>query len=190
MSNEGTSVNEASTTVEETPDESAGSVESVAEEAVAEEALDEIDELAAARKEAQDNLEGWQRARAEFANYKKRVERDLNENYQRAALDTLGKLLPIIDDFERAMDNTPPEIKEDTWIDGISLIQRKFEKLLEEHEIVVINPVGEPFDPHCHEAIGTDDSSDVESGHVTLTLQKGYACGKYVLRPAIVRVAG
>ncbi len=190
MSKEKTSTNEASATVEETPDENAGSVESVAEEAIAEEALDEIDELAAARKEAQDNLEGWQRSRAEFTNYKKRIERGLSENYQRAALDALSKLLPIIDDFERAMDNTPDEIKENTWIEGIALIQRKFEKLLEEHEVVVIDPVGEPFDPHCHEAIGTDDDSDVESGCVTLTLQKGYACGKNVLRPAIVRVAG
>jgi molecular chaperone GrpE len=72
----------------------------------------------------------------------------------------------------------------------VTLIQRKFEKLLEEHKIVALDPVGEEFDPNQHEAVGVDNDTDVESGHVSETLQKGYMSGDYVLRPAMVRVAG
>jgi molecular chaperone GrpE len=69
------------------------------------------------------------------------------------------------------------------------MIQRKFDNVLEQYNIEVIDPVGEVFDPNYHEAIGTDDSDDVESGHVTVTLQKGYKAGEQILRPALVRVA-
>lgn len=142
-----------------------------------------------AQKEAQANKDGWQRARAEFANYKKRVERERTEVFQRASLDTLKTLLPVIDDFDRAFDNIPEEINDNPWIGGVSMILRKFENVLEKYEIEVINPAGEPFDPNLHEAVGTEDSDEVESGHVTVTLQKGYKSGNQILRPALVRVA-
>lgn len=142
-----------------------------------------------AQKEAQTNKDGWQRARAEFANYKKRVERERTEVFQRASLDTLKTLLPVIDDFDRAFENVPEEISDNPWIGGVSMIQRKFETVLDKYEIETINPSGELFDPNLHEAVGTDDSDDVESGHVTVTLQKGYKSGDQILRPALVRVA-
>jgi len=145
--------------------------------------------LIEAQKEAQANKDGWQRARAEFANYKKRVEREKTEMFQRASLDTLKALLPVIDDFDRAFDNVPDEISDNPWIGGVSMIQRKFETLLDKYDIEPIDPAGEAFDPNYHEAVGTDDSDDVESGHVTITLQKGYKSGEQVLRPALVRVA-
>lgn len=145
--------------------------------------------LIEAQTEAQTNKDGWQRARAEFANYKKRVEREKTDMFQRASLDTLRALLPIIDDFDRAFDNVPDEISDNPWLGGISMIQRKFDNVLEQYNIEVIDPVGEVFDPNYHEAIGTDDSDDVESGHVTVTLQKGYKAGEQILRPALVRVA-
>ncbi len=142
-----------------------------------------------AQKEAEANKDGWQRARAEFTNYKKRVEREKTEMFQRASLDTLKALLPVIDDFDRAFDNIPDEINDNPWISGVSMIQRKFDTLLEKYEIEPIDPTGEIFDPNYHEAVGTEDSDDVESGHVTVTLQKGYKAGEYVLRPAMVKVA-
>jgi len=142
-----------------------------------------------AQKEALENKDGWQRARAEFANYKKRVERERAEIFQRASLDTLKELLPVIDDFDRAFDSVPEELADNPWIGGITMIQRKFENLLEKYEIEPIDPSGEPFDPNIHEAVGTDDSDEVESGHVTITLQKGYKAGNQVLRPALVKVA-
>lgn len=143
----------------------------------------------AAVSEAEKNLQGWQRTLAEFQNYKRRVERESKEIRQKTALDTLVKMLPIIDDFERALASLPDDMKDNPWINGVTLIQSKFQKLLEEYEVSIIDPVGELFDPNQHEAVGRDDDTDVESGHVSATLQKGYQCGERVLRPALVRVA-
>lgn len=139
--------------------------------------------------QAAEYLAGWQRTRAEFANYKKRVERELSESHQRGALDAIGKVLPMIDDFERAMQNTPAEMQDHAWVSGISMLLRKFEKLLSDFDVQTLDPVGEVFDPSRHEALGMDDSDTVASGHVTVTLQKGYIAGDRVLRPALVRVA-
>jgi molecular chaperone GrpE len=142
-----------------------------------------------AQKEASANKDGWQRTLAEFTNYKKRVERERTELFQRASLDTLKELLPVIDDFDRAFQNIPEELSDNPWIGGVSMIQRKFENVLEKYEIEPIDPVGEVFDPNFHEAIGTEDSDEVESGHVCITLQKGYKAGNQVLRSAMVKVA-
>jgi molecular chaperone GrpE len=148
-----------------------------------------IQALIEAQKEAQANKDGWQRARAEFANYKKRVERDRAELFQRAALDTLRTLLPIIDDFDRAFESVPEAFDEDPWFGGVSMIQRKFMTLLEHYEVEAIDPTGDAFDPNLHQAIGAEESDEVESGHVIATLQKGYRAGESVLRLALVKVA-
>jgi molecular chaperone GrpE len=157
--------------------------------AAAGEALDPSAELEKLQAQANDYLNGWQRERAEFANYRKRVDREKEETFQFAAMTVLQKILPVIDDFERAMENTPEEIAEHSWTQGVSLIGGKFRTLLENSGLSEINPVGEPFDPAMHEAVGMDDSENIESGHITVVLQKGYAYGDKVLRPAMVRVA-
>lgn len=147
-------------------------------------------ELEAAQTKAQEYLDGWQRARAEFANYKKRVEREMKDNQHLAAGDTIKAILPIIDDFERALANIPPDLAGNPWINGVSMIQKKFNKFLETANVTVIDPTGQPFDPGQHEAIGTDEPTDAApSGHVTITMQRGYLLGERVLRPALVRVA-
>lgn len=145
--------------------------------------------LIEAQKEAKTNEDGWQRARAEFANYKKRTERERGALFQRAALDTLQGLLPIIDDFDRAFESVPETIGEDPWIGGVTMIQRKFMTLLEQYDVEAIDPTGELFDPNFHQAIGAEESDEVESGHVIETLQKGYRAGENVLRLALVKVA-
>ncbi len=142
-----------------------------------------------AQQEAQSNKDGWQRARAEFANYKKRIERERIELFQRASLDTLKALLPIVDDFDRAFESMPEDISDNPWIGGVSMIQRKFVTLLEQYEVEAIDPTGDLFDPNLHQAIGTEDSDEVESGRVTETLQKGYRAGDKILRLALVKVA-
>ncbi len=153
------------------------------------EEVDLQEQLEKARTEAAEYLEGWQRARAEFANYRKRVERERQDVYQDATMSVLKQLLPIIDDLERAMDHVPPEIADHQWVEGIALIAQKFHTLLESNGLEEINPVGEAFDPIRHEAVGMDDHEEIKSGHVTAVLQKGYAYGDKVLRPALVRVA-
>lgn len=143
----------------------------------------------ALQRQVQEFIGKWQQERADFANYKKRTEREMKDLARNAAVETLMSMLPIIDDLERAMTNIPAELKENPWINGVSAIHRKFQKLLDERGVTLIDPTGQPFDPTHHEAVATEDSSEIESGHVTVTLQKGYALGERVLRPALVRVA-
>ncbi len=187
---------------EETPQEGA---DDGAEEATAEQADETVETpeaeidlpeganllqmLIEAQKEAKANEDGWQRARAEFANYKKRTAKEQRSAFQRGQLDALSSLLTIIDDFDRAFASVPEAISEDPWIGGVSMIQRKFATLLEQYEVEAIDPTGGPFDPNLHQAIGAEDSDEVESGHVISTLQKGYRAGEQILRLALVKVA-
>lgn len=164
-------------------------VESSAEKTDATTGKDATPEIQAIQKQAQEYMAGWQRERAEFANYKKRTEREMKDLAQNAAVEALISLLPIIDDLERAMSSVPAEFKDNPWIGGVLAIHRKFQKMLDDRGVSVIDPTGQVFDPNRHEAVATEDSSNVESGHITVTLQKGYSLGDRVLRPALVRVA-
>jgi molecular chaperone GrpE len=146
-------------------------------------------QLAEAQAKASEYLEQLRRERASFENFRKRTDKEREEANQNATVDTLRKLLPVIDDFERAIANVPPDKANDEVIKGFSLIHRKLLTLLDSAGIKVLDPVGTPFDPAFHEALGQDDASSVKSGHVSAVLQKGYVYGERVLRPALVRVA-
>lgn len=150
---------------------------------ITQEAFDELQARASA------NLDGWQRCRAEFANYKKRVESQMKDSYQNAAADVLKDVVPVIDDFDRAIANIPAELASNPWVTGTSMIQRKLVKLLDDYGVTAIDPTGQPFDANQHEAVGVDDTSDLPSGTVSQTLAKGYKVGERTLRPAMVRVA-
>lgn len=141
------------------------------------------------RRQADEYLDGWQRARAEFANYKKRVERDQSQTYQNAAGSIIKRYLVIVDDLERALKNRPAEGEGAKWAEGIELIYRKMLALLESEGVTLMETEGEIFDPNLHEAILTEDSDQYESGQITEVLQQGYLLGDRVLRPAMVRVA-
>ena len=133
--------------------------------------------------------EGWQRERAEFANFQRRMERELKSMHDRASGDTFKNVLPVLDDFERAMATVPGDLADNAWVNGVAMILRKFYRVLENNNVTIIDPTGQPFDPSRHEAIGMDSEAEVEPGTVTQTLQKGYLVGDRVLRPALVRVA-
>lgn len=145
--------------------------------------------IEAAEARAHEYLEGWQRARAEFANYKKRVEREMKDSHSSAAGTVLKDILPAIDDFERAMSHIPENLQGDPWVGGVGMILRKLNKVLDDYDVTIVDPTGELFDPNRHEAIGMEASDDVEAGHITATMQKGYMLGDRVLRPALVKVA-
>jgi molecular chaperone GrpE len=134
-------------------------------------------------------LDGWQRARADFANYKKRIEREQREAYRRAAGDILTRYLGIVDDLERALKDRPTEGEPSNWADGVELIYRKFHSILEAEGVELIDAMGQPFDPNLHEAISHEDSDEQPAGYVIEVLQQGYRMGDQVLRPALVRVA-
>jgi molecular chaperone GrpE len=155
-----------------------------------EEARNEIDALKEQLEEAEakiaENLDGWQRAQAEFINYKKRVERDREAEYHSMKGDVIKKLLPVLDDLERALENRP---EGEAWGNGVELIARKFHTLLEAEGVRQVEAQGQPFDPNFHEAISNEPSDEVESGHVIAVVQNGYTLGDRVIRPAVVRVA-
>lgn len=145
--------------------------------------------VAALEQKVNEYMIGWQRERADFNNYKKRAEAAIRESQTNGAIDTLTSLIPVIDDLERAMAHIPPELAENPWVNGVGGIHRKFLKILEERGISVVDPVGQPFQPAIHEAVMSEASTEVESGHVIATLQKGYSYGDRTLRPALVKVA-
>lgn len=143
-------------------------------------------QLEEAQAKAAENLDGWQRAQAEFVNYKNRVQRDREADYAAMKGDIFKKVLPVLDDLERALVNRPDG---DAWAEGMLLIARKFQNVLESEGVKRIEAAGKPFDPALHEAISSEPSQEVESGHVIEVVQNGYLLGERVIRPAMVRVA-
>jgi len=143
-------------------------------------------QLEEAQAKAAENLDGWQRAQAEFINYKNRVQRDRELDYASMKGDIIKKVLPVLDDMERALANRPDG---NSWANGMELIARKFQNILEAEGLKRIEAKGQPFDPNFHEAISSEPNEDVESGHVIEIVQNGYKLGERVIRPAMVRVA-
>jgi molecular chaperone GrpE len=146
-------------------------------------------ELEKTRCQCQEYFEGWQRERADFANYKKRIERDQMQLSQSVNGTIIKKYLVIIDDLERALKNRPVDSEGAKWAEGIDLIYRKLQTILESESVKRIPAESAEFDPTIHEAISHEESPDHESGQVIEVLQQGYMIGDRVLRPALVRVA-
>jgi molecular chaperone GrpE len=149
--------------------------------------------LAAAEAKAAEYLEGWQRARAEFANYKRRVEKEQSETQQNATARVVGRFLEVLDDFERAMQDRPaaeadPEVVA-RWATGVTLIQRKLQNLLDAENVERIPAEGAVFDPNLHEAVTHEQSDGHEPGQVIGVIRHGYRIGDRVIRPSLVRVA-
>ena len=143
-------------------------------------------QLERAETKLAESLDGWQRSLADFQNYRKRVERDHELVKASMKGDLIKKVLPMLDDLERALQNRPAE---SAWAGGIELIVRKFQNLLESEGVKRIDAKGTAFDPAFHEAISHEPSEEVESGHVIDVVQNGYMLGERVIRPALVRVA-
>lgn len=158
------------------------------QEAPSEPTLEE--QLAAAQAEAAKNLEGWQRAAADLANYKKRQA----EQVQRLRVDftanIIREILPALDDLDLAFQNVPDTLSEQeaNWVEGFKLVQRKLLKILENNNIQPIDTDGE-FDPNLHEAVTHESSPDHETNAIIGEIRKGYTIDNRVLRPALVRVA-
>ena len=147
------------------------------------------EQLTAAQAEAARNLDGWQRTQAEFANARKRFEKQRVETYVNANADLVAKLLPVIDDLERALESAPAGTGDAPWIAGVNLVFRKMLAVLEELGVQNIPAVGEPFDPNLHEALSEETSEDYESGLIVREMRRGYRLGDRVIRPSLVTVA-
>jgi molecular chaperone GrpE len=141
------------------------------------------------RKEANEHLESWQRERADFKNYINRIEREQEMLRQTLNGALIKKYLVVLDDMERALKNRPTQGDGAAWADGIELILRKLQNILDVEGINRIPAEGELFDPNRHEAISHEDSTNHKSGEIIEVIQQGYLIGDRVLRPALVRVA-
>ncbi len=164
-------------------DEVAAGEESTEVEPTIEEKL----ELALA--ESARNRDSFLRAQAELSNARKRFEKQRQMSYANAQAELIGKLVPVLDDFERAIVNVPDSIREDQWFSGIELVARKLTTILDNMNVTLIEAVGQPFDPNIHEALGQEPSDEHESGIVTREMLKGYQIGNRVIRPSLVYVA-
>ncbi len=147
--------------------------------------------LAEAQAKAEEYLAGWQRERAEFANYRQRVEQQAAQTRARVRGDVFKGLLDILDDLDLALQDPPRRGKAGAWAEGIALIAQKLRNFLQQQGLEPIEPQpGDPFDPYLHEAFAVDEPTDeVPSGHILEVARKGYRVGDQVLRPALVKVA-
>ena len=141
--------------------------------------------LAEAKAKAEDNLAGWQRTQADFINYKRRSEQEKEEIGDFAKAVLALNLLPVLDDFKRALGSIPPRLQNQEWVDGVRLIERKLQSTLEAQGLSEIKALGEPFDPNFHEAVMQAKGKE---GMVIQEVQKGYKFHDRVIQPAKVMV--
>jgi molecular chaperone GrpE len=154
------------------------------------EAVEELTaQLEAAKTLAAEHLASLQRTAADFANFKRRTAEDRERDLGLASEFLLLKLLVVADDFDRALEAMPAELKGVAWIEGISLLDRKLRALLESEGVTPIEAVGRLFDPREHEAITTVPSTGRPEGEVVAEIQRGYRVRDRVLRPALVAIA-
>lgn len=137
------------------------------------------------KTKAEDNLANWQRTQADFINYKRRSEKEKEElgEYSRAAI--VQCVLPILDDFERAISAVPDQEVDSNWVEGIRMIERKLRSILKSEGLSCIEAIGEAFDPYQHEAVRQGSG---EEGVVLDEMQKGYKFNDKVIRASQVVV--
>ena len=168
----------------------------VEEEAAAEPAAEpeeSIETLRAALQEecerTDDLTERWKRSAAEFSNYRKRTEKERAELVKFSNALLITRLLPILDDMQRAFQTLPGKLRQFTWVDGIALVERKLVATLEQEGLAPIEARGKPFDPALHQAIVYEETTDADDGVILEELQTGYKLNDRVIRPTLVKVA-
>ncbi|MGH2445143.1 MAG: nucleotide exchange factor GrpE [Candidatus Limnocylindria bacterium] len=145
-------------------------------------------ELAETRAKGEEHLYNWQRSAADFSNFKRRTDEERGTVTQFSNAILIGKLLGVLDDFDRALESLP-EGADDSWTEGVQLVERKLRSVLESEGVQQIEAIGQPFDPNLHEAVVHEDSADYPDNEVIGELQRGYRLHDRVIRPSLVRVA-
>ena len=131
--------------------------------------------------------ERYMRLMAEFQNFKKRAAKEKTDIHAYANEKLMNELLPVLDNFERALETKTEEVE--SYAKGMELIFNQMKTALENHGLKEIEALGEDFDPSKHNAVMNEDSEEYESGKVCKVLQKGYELNGRVIRPAMVAVA-
>lgn len=128
------------------------------------------------------------RTAADLKNYKRRVEQERTDLVRNAGAGLLLKLLPMLDDFDLAIQHAPASLGNDSWFNGLKGVQRKMLLMLEGEGVKPIEAAGKPFDPNIHEAVMNEDAGPENTGKVTAELRRGYMLHDKVLRPVMVKV--
>lgn len=135
---------------------------------------------------AEENLNNFKRAQADFINYKRRADQEKTESVGFGKSLAFLSILPVLDDLSRALAAVPSELTDNSWVQGMLLIEKKFRSLLEKEGVTPMNTVGQPFDPAFHEAVLRCPG---EEGIIVGELSTGYLYKDKVLRQAQVKVA-
>lgn len=143
------------------------------------------DALAEEKKRAEEYLASWQRAQADFINYKRRAEQERVEFNSYANANLVLGILPVLDDLQRAIEAIPEKFAKHEWVEGVKLVERKFLTSLEGQGVKPILALGMAFDPKLHEAIRHEKGKE---GMVIAEYQKGYMLNDRLLRPSRVAV--
>ncbi len=148
--------------------------------------LEELDQV---KQEAEENYNRFLRAQADFDNYRRRTVKEKEEMNKYASLRLIEALLPVVDNFERAIEAGKNQTDQDALMEGIHMVFRQLMQVLEQEEVKVIEAVGKPFDPNYHQAVMQVESEKHESGVVVEEFQKGYIMKDRVIRPSMVKVS-
>lgn len=164
--------------------------EAGAAEAQAEEMADQgQDELARLKTEVEETQQRFVRAQADFDNFRRRTQKEKEELAKYASMKLVTELVPVIDNFERAMATVPEGTESESFSKGIQMIFRQLETVLNNEGLTAMDTVGQPFNPEFHQAIMQVESDEYEEGTVVEEVQKGYMLKDKVLRPAMVKVS-
>ncbi|HEU5317989.1 MAG TPA: nucleotide exchange factor GrpE [Chloroflexota bacterium] len=139
-----------------------------------------------AEKRAQENLDRWQRAQADLANFRRRSQFDREEMEKYAVGALVSAVLPVLDSFDRAWQSLPRQLRRLTWLSGVAMIDSQLRGTLSRIGLTEIEAEGQPFDPSLHEAVDREEHEGAP--HVVAVLQPGYRLHERVLRPALVKV--
>jgi molecular chaperone GrpE len=146
-------------------------------------------EVVALRRERDDFEDRWKRSAAEFENYRRRTERERRDLAEAAAADLIRDLLPIVDDFERALTSADTASAGPEFRRGVEIIHKQLLDALRKRGAQPFDSVGEQFDPSWHEAVAHEPAGDRPDGEITAEFRRGYRLGSRLLRPAQVKVA-
>jgi molecular chaperone GrpE len=153
----------------------------------------EVSELKRQLAEAQERADryhsNWQRSAADFQNWKRRADQEKGDVSRQAEAALTAELLRVLDDFERAFQSLPPELRPLTWVEGVALIWQKLYAILQTRGLSPIEAMGAEFDPYLHEAVLRDEDTDPsELTSVVAELQRGYRFHDKVLRASLVKI--
>ncbi len=139
---------------------------------------------------AEEHQNRYLRAQADFDNFRRRTLKEKEELSQYASAKLVTQLLPVLDNFERALAANADSAQGDAFAKGVDMIYRQLLQVLETEGLKAMTPVGEPFDPERHQAIMTVETDEYEEGVVVEAMQTGYWLKDKVIRPAMVKVSG